>query len=277
MNLRNAPANIAFNISSYFKLDRLFHPDLVITDFESFAYLYALNHGIPAISIDNMQVMDRCRLDIKVPAGELDNQRIARNIIKTKVPFCKHFFISSFFDAAISKKNTSIIPPIIRDEIIASSTSDGNHIIVYQTSTSQTDLIKILTEVTSVEFRVYGFNREEDHGHVKLKKFSEYGFIADLATAAVVIANGGYSLIREAVYLHKPVLSFPILNQFEQFVNAAYLEKNGFGMHTFLFNSMIINEFIQNIPIYSQKLNTYRQDGNRIAFEKLDQYLNTFA
>ena len=38
-----------------------FDPEVVISDFESWAYLYGLNHRIPVISIDNMQVINRCR------------------------------------------------------------------------------------------------------------------------------------------------------------------------------------------------------------------------
>jgi hypothetical protein len=45
-----------------------------------------------------------------------------------------------------------------------------------------------------------------------------------------VICGGGHTLISEALYLGKPVLSFPIRFAGEQEVNAAYLDRLGYGM-----------------------------------------------
>src|SRR5256886_11731342 len=48
------------------------------------------------------------------------------------------------------------------------------------------------------------------------KPFSEPAFIEDLRTARGVIANGGFTLMGESVYLHKPLLAEPVAKQFEQ-------------------------------------------------------------
>ncbi len=37
-----------------------FEPEIVFSDFESWAYLYGRSRGIPVISIDNMQILNRC-------------------------------------------------------------------------------------------------------------------------------------------------------------------------------------------------------------------------
>ena len=44
------------------------------------------------------------------------------------------------------------------------------------------------------------------------------------------VANGGLSLIGEAVYLGKPIFSVPVRNQYEQVLNARYLEELGYGL-----------------------------------------------
>ena len=44
-----------------------------------------------------------------------------------------------------------------------------------------------------------------------------------------MITGGGFSLLSEAVALRKPVLSLPLHGQFEQTMNARYLERDGFG------------------------------------------------
>ena len=43
------------------------------------------------------------------------------------------------------------------------------------------------------------------------------------------MAGGGFTLMSEAVYLHKPLLSVPVVGQFEQVLNALYLQALNFG------------------------------------------------
>ena len=45
-----------------------------------------------------------------------------------------------------------------------------------------------------------------------------------------MVAGGGFSLLSEAVYLGKPVLAVPLRGQFEQMMNARYLDRKGYGM-----------------------------------------------
>src|SRR6185369_12152091 len=49
-----------------------------------------------------------------------------------------------------------------------------------------------------------------------VKKRSLDGFLRDLSGAKAVIANAGFSLISEGLYLDKPYLAIPVKNQFEQ-------------------------------------------------------------
>ena len=51
------------------ELARSFAPDLVITDFDGFAYLFAKSHRKPVLSVDNIQMVDRCKHDGEILAG----------------------------------------------------------------------------------------------------------------------------------------------------------------------------------------------------------------
>jgi uncharacterized protein (TIGR00661 family) len=273
LNLKSAPANLLHNFSKYLHVDRNFKPDVVISDFESFTNFFAKHHRIPLLSIDNMQVMDRCKLDIGIPAGEKKNYLLAKTIVKGKVPGCEQYFITSFFDAEIRKKNTTLVPSIVRDAIINASTSKGNHILVYQTSNSLAGITKILQQLPDLQFYVYGFNKDERDKNVIFKSFSEQGFVNDLASAQAVIANGGFSFLSEAVYLKKPVYSFPLKNQFEQFMNAAYIEKMGYGRHFAELHPDSLKAFLYDLNLFSANLSKYKQDGNHVLFKMLTDAL----
>ena len=74
-----------------------------------------------------------------------------------------------------------------------------------------------------------GWDERPPEGNLHFKKTLENGFLADLAACSYVIANGGLSLLSEALYLGKPVLCLPVQFLYEQFFNAYLLAKNGFG------------------------------------------------
>ena len=250
LTLRTAPAHLQENFHRYRALAEQFHPELIISDFESFTYLFAKYHRLPVISIDNMQIINRCTLDITIPAAERNNYVIAKNIVKGKVPNSDHYFISTFFNLPVRKERTTLVPPIIRQEILETHSSAGNHLLVYQTSTSQKNLIPLLQQLPNEKFLVYGFNKEEEHGNVQLKAFSEAEFIQNLASAKAVLANGGFSLLSEAVYLHKPICSVPIANQFEQFLNAAQVQKLRYGRYFPEFSADALKAFIYDIQVF---------------------------
>ena len=278
LNLKNAPNLLFQNFIEYLHLKKDFKVDLVISDFETFTTLFAKRHDLPLISIDNMQVINRCKLDIKIPSDEKKNHTISKSIIKMKVPKADHYFITSFFDAVIQKENTTLVPPIVRQSIIDAKTQKGEHILMYQTSSKQNDVSTILHQIPNQIFYVYGFNKDVIDKNVIFKSLSEDGFVADLASAKAVIANGGFSFISEAVYLKKPVFSFPLKNQFEQFVNAAYIDKMGFGLHFDDFTSDNLKAFLFDLSSFLENLQHYNQIENEVLFgllnDKLSEYEN---
>ncbi|MFC7670110.1 glycosyltransferase family protein [Hymenobacter humi] len=250
-----------------------FEPELIISDFESFSYLFAKMRRLPIISIDNMQIINRAKLNVTVPKSERGNYNMAQSIVRAKLPRSRQYFVTTFFDLPLSKENTTLVPPIIRPEILAAPPTKGRHVLVYQSATNQQNLVPLLQQLPDQEFRVYGFNKEEDHGNVQLRAFSEAGFIADLASARAVVTNGGFSLISEAVFLHKPICAIPIPAQFEQWLNAAQVEQMGYGRHFEAITADNLRAFLYGLPGFETALASYQQQGNEALFARLDAEL----
>lgn len=264
----------AENFELMTRIEQDFPADCVISDFESWAYLFGKRHDLPVISIDNMQVINRCELEVEIPAGEQGNFQIAKGIVKAKLPGCYHYLVTSFFFPPVRKPRTSLHPPILREEILAARARahHGEHVLVYQTSDSYADLIPTLSRAPG-RFVVYGLKRDEELGNVTLKGFSEAGFIEDLASARAVIAGGGFSLLSEAIYLGKPVLSVPVRHQFEQLLNALYVEKLGYGRYVPELSPGAIAEFLERQPDHAAAVARHHQDGNAELLGALDRLL----
>ncbi|GAB3832023.1 MJ1255/VC2487 family glycosyltransferase [Hymenobacter jeollabukensis] len=274
LTLRAAPDNLQLNFRRYRDLlADCCRFDLVVSDFESFSYFFAKTQRLPVISIDNMQIISRTQLDVPIPREERGNFELARGIVRAKLPRARHYFVTTFFRPPVAKPDTTLVPPIIRPEIVAQRPTRGQHVLVYQSSTNQRDLVSLLQQLPGQQFRVYGFNRDEEHGNVQLRSFSEAGFIDDLASARAVVTNGGFSLISEAVYLHKPVCAIPIPAQFEQWLNAAEIERLGYGRHFPALTPDNLKAFLYDLTPFEQALSQYRQEGNQELFRALDAVL----
>jgi uncharacterized protein (TIGR00661 family) len=254
------------NVRAYFDLAERFEPDVVVSDFESWSYLYAKVRRIPVVSLDNIQILSRCTHAPEILRGhELDFQ-LAKGVVKAKLPGCAHYLVTTFFYPPVRKKRTTLHPPVLRPEILAARPEQGEHLLVYQTSESASDLPEVLRQ-TGRECRIYGFRRglaeEQVEGKLRFRPFSEETFIDDLRTARAVVSNGGFTLLSEAVYLHKPVLATPVKKQFEQVLNARYLEAEGYGLAAEALTPERLAEFLGRLPDLEAKLAGYRQDGNR--------------
>ncbi|SFQ61731.1 MJ1255/VC2487 family glycosyltransferase [Hymenobacter arizonensis] len=277
LTLRTAPDDLRTNFAKYRELLCDFEPELIISDFESFSYLFAKMRRLPIISIDNMQIISRAKLDVTVPKSERGNYNLAQNIVRAKLPRSRHYFVTTFFNLPLSKSDTTLVPPIIRPEILAAKPTTGSHVLVYQSATTQQNLVPLLQQLPNQEFRVYGFNKEENHGNVQLRAFSEAGFIADLASCRAVVTNGGFSLISEAVFLRKPICAIPIPAQFEQWLNAAEVEQMGYGRHFAAITADNLRAFLYELAGFETALAGYQQDGNEVLFAKLDKELATLS
>lgn len=279
-NLKGAVHGWPQNVREYFELVHQFKPDVVVSDFESFSYLFGRNHFLPVVSVDNMQVMNRCRHEPSLLRGHEEAFELSRNIVKAKLPGCFHYLITTFFYPELRKERTTLVPSILRPEILAAKPEPGEHLLVYQSATTNTALPELLKR-TGVPCRIYGVRRDlkddEVDQNLTYRPFSETRFIDDLRTCRGVIAGGGFTLMSEAVYLHKPVLSVPIEGQFEQVLNALYLQKLGYGLHAPTLTQAKVEAFLEGLPQFAQALEGYQQDGNEVILSRLDALLSQAA
>ena len=281
-NVLAAPGLVASNISAYFDKVADFRPEAVVSDFDSFAYLFAKRHGLPVLSIDNQQIISRCKLGKFAKQGAKVDYQMTKAFVRAKLPACDHYVVTTFFYPPVRpkyEKDTTLVPPIVRQTILDAKKKAhaGDHVLVYQTSASDTKLVDQLNRVKTAKFVVYGLRKNARQGNCTLKEFSEDGFVEDLACAQAVVANGGLSLLGEALYLGKPVFSVPVRNQYEQILNARYLEELRYGRAAETIEAEGLREFLDEAPAFAARIAKHRQDGNRELFDVVDRVLERFA
>ena len=88
-----------------------------------------------------------------------------------------------------------------------------------------------------------------------------------------MVTNGGYSLISEAVFLHKPICAISIPAQSEQWLNAAEVQQMGYGRHFEVITADNLRVFLYALGNFGTALAGYQQEGNAVLFAELDTLL----
>lgn len=244
---------------------------LVITDFEPLTVSMAHLMNLPLLSIDNQHRITRTA--IEYPDKYESDALSAKAVIELMTPQCDSYIVTNFFDAPTTRKRTSVYPPILRNEILQAQPAEGEHVLVYLTSAL--DYLPDVLEQIDQQFVVYGVLDGEDRKNVTFKPHSQEGFVADLVNSKAVIATAGFSLMTEALHLGKPMLAMPIAKQFEQILNAYYLERHGYGRYAESLGVEDIEFFLEHLADYKKALKTYKKEDNSELFAGIDSFINT--
>jgi uncharacterized protein (TIGR00661 family) len=253
-----------------------FDPDLLVTDFDSFTPVVGALLRRPVISVDHQHILDRFRHPAAVK-DSVSSYAMARALVTAKTPRCSHYVVTSFFFPEARWGGTSLVGPVVRREIELTKPTRGEHVLVYQTTAGDPRLVPALQAVPGVRFVLYGLGREERLGNVELRSFDEARFVADLASARAVIANGGFTTLSEAVYFGKPILSIPVRRQPEQELNAAWLEVLGLGMRATQIDPVTVARFVDRSDAYVKVHDPRIARGTEDAKGALDRAISEAA
>jgi len=247
-----------------------FKPDICITDFEPLTAIIRFWRNIPLISIDNQHRLTH--IPLKVPKRYRKDFLIAKNIVNICVSRADYFIILSFTKVRPKTKNTFIVSPILRKEILSLKPKRGDKILVYLNKPNSS-FIKILKNINQ-NFIVYGFNKSKKEKNIQFKQIG-LEFLSDLANCKAVIGTSGFTLISESLYLKKPYFALPMQSQFEQTLNALFLKNSKLGDFSDNPNKKQIQRFISSLSKYRKNLKNYNCKPNE-AMSVLDSILKKF-
>ena len=274
-NVRGAVKGVPVNVRAAVEVARSYGADLVITDFDGFAYACAKVERIPVLSIDNIQMVDRCKHDAEILKGIRRDYMTARAFVGSKLPRADQYLIATFFYPLLRKKRTTLVPPILRPEIVAAKPQTGQALLVYGRlgNAAMTALKK-----TGMPCLVYGARdglvEDEREDNLVFRPFSNQAFVDDLRTCLGVVASAGFSLMSEVVFLRKPMLAVPLAHQFEQEMNARYLERLGYGLRADTVDGSSLERFLAAMDEHAESLAGYEQTGNDESLAAVDQAID---
>ncbi len=253
-------------------MDR-FQPDVTLSDYEYFVPRAARRNGLPCLSVDHQHVITGCRHP--VPRAQLLSYLSTAWAVKTFFSQASDYLVISFFRPPLRPGvKARVMPPLLRETVLHRQPADGGHVVAYQGYTTFKRFLPFLRAIPS-QVAVYGFDTEEVDGNLHFKKNSETGFLDDLSSCRYVVCGGSHTLISEALYYGKPVISFPIQGAFEQFLNAWYLERLGYGRYFTGLHPQpgIIPAFEASLPDFRFNVGPENFCGNPGIFAQVEQFI----
>jgi uncharacterized protein (TIGR00661 family) len=192
--------------------------DIVINDFEPVsAWACRLNHKA-CIGLSHQAAV----LNKKSPMPA-EKDVIGKTILKKYAPVTDKY---GFHFKAYDKK---IFTPVIRDEIRNAVSETLPHYSVYLPAYSDKRIIKVLSEIKEVEWKVFSKHTKKEYreNNIEICPINNDTFIKSLVTCTGVLCGAGFETPAEALFLKKKLMVIPMKGQYEQQSNAAALKKMG--------------------------------------------------
>lgn len=260
-------------IKQILQLMERFQPDVTMSDYEYFVPRAARLAGLPCLSVDHQHVITSCRHP--VPWAQYPGYLATAWAVKTFFSRASDHLVISFFRPPVQPGvRARILPPLLRETVLQRQPKAGEHVVAYQGYTTFKRFFPFLRAIPS-PVMVYGFDTERTEGNLHFKKNSETGFLDDLSSCRYVVCGGSHTLISESLYYGKPVISFPIKGAFEQFLNAFYLERLGYGQYFpgFHPDPKIIPAFEAKLEDFHRNVGRENFCGNPEIFASVDQFI----
>lgn len=254
-----------------------FDPDLVLSDYELFSQGTARILGVPCVSVSPQHAVTRCRPPFR--------RRRTFSRLLLALPLlalysrADRYLVPSFGPLIpVDPETTEPFPPVLSPAVRTAAPTDGSHVLVYQTSPTFERLLPVL-EVLGRRILVYGFGHRSETGNIRFKGPSKDAFLRDLASCRYAVTNGGLNAISEALFLGKPVLSFPIRGAYEQLANAQMLRHLEYGDYSLNPAPGVdrFRRFEERIGRFRSRLSGRVFDGTDRMAQRLEEIIERLA
>ncbi|HEY0679012.1 MAG TPA: glycosyltransferase family protein [Chitinophagaceae bacterium] len=192
--------------------------DLILNDFDCLTSLSCARKKIPSVNFGHQASF----MSAKTPRPShisRTGEWILRNYAKATHYAGLHF----------EKYDDFIFTPVIKKAVFGVKPVDRGYITVYLPSYCQPELLHYFAPLKEYRFQVFSWQvkQPEKHAHITFLPVSGKGFNESLINCSAIICGAGFETPAEALHLNKKMMVMPIKGQYEQYCNAAALERLG--------------------------------------------------
>ena len=250
-------------------------PELAITDFEPALPRAAAKSGLPFISLNHQHFL--VTYDMNDLSEELKRKvRFMSCVVRAYYSGQIDTVVSSFFFPPLKKGYEDVVQSgvMLRPEIVNADTYNGKHLVAYVRRFSSESVMRSLRKA-GCRVKIYGLGARPSEGNLRFHDVDVFRFVEDLASSRGLVCTAGNQLVGEALYLGKPVLAMPEEGNYEQYINAHYLEKSGAGEAVEM-NRITpgrLRHFMDRLDLFRSRIDRNRLYGNPSALSAIRRRL----
>ncbi len=190
--------------------------DIVLNDFESITSLACRIKGVKSVNFGHQASFSSKNTPLSAKRDWL-GETILRNYATATAYVGLHF----------ERYDDFIFNPIIKHDILEATPADKGHITVYLSHYSDELVAVHLKKIRDIRFEV--FSKKVQHkvvdGNITFIPVSNKAFNESMINCHGMITGAGFETPAEILYMGKKLLCLPIRGQYEQFCNAAALQR----------------------------------------------------
>lgn len=192
--------------------------DLVINDFESITSWACKLKGKPCFGMGH-QASFQSKKCLKPKSSDI----IGAFILRWYAP------CSDYLGFHFDRYDKFIYTPVIRSEIREMLPSNDGHYTVYLPAFGNQEIERVLGKVKGVEWHIFSKHTAQitKKGNLTFFPISSQGFVNSFSKCEGVFTSAGFETPAEALFMGKKVMVVPIKGQYEQFCNAAGMQRMG--------------------------------------------------
>lgn len=159
------------------------------------------------------------------------------------------------------ERKISVVPPLLRKEVLEAKTSDKGFILGYMLNTGYAEEIIEWHKLHPDKVLHFFWDKKdapedmEVHANLYFHTINDVRFLNYMKECSAFSSTAGFESVCEAFYLQKPLMMVPTGNHYEQNCNAFDANRAGAGVFAFKFNLDLLLELI---PLY-RKSETFPQ------------------
>ena len=206
--------------------------DLVLNDFEPVSAWAAKRQGKRCIGLSHQAAF---RYGIPKTGQDLGSKLVMRYFAPTQEALGVHWHHFGY----------PLLPPVFDVSMVRKAPSVGK-IVVYLPFEDLAQITTLLRPFNQFDFYIYHPDSDDhEQEHLHFRSLSRLTFEQQLLDCEGVIANSGFELPSECLFLGKKILVKPLVRQFEQESNAITLQRLGLAQAMPKLDGKVIQEWLQ--------------------------------
>jgi uncharacterized protein (TIGR00661 family) len=250
-------------------------PDLVIADFEPILPRACRKVGVPFISFDHQHYLVVSDLSA-LPFALRQQAALSAPFVRALYDWQQGTIVSSFYKPPLKPayRDAIQVGVLLRPGVVRHRPVVGRHLLAYMRRVARPAVMQALA-ACGREVLVYGLGQRPPEGQLRFLPIEERRFLDDMSGCDAVISTAGNQLVGEALYLRKPLLVLPEERNFEQSVNAHFLEQSGGGWaERGTLTAVRLGAFLEAAPVLRAHIVPQTVCGNFEAVAAIERFVD---